>query len=338
MTKSPMFSVFLRPALMRGSLAAVILAAGAHADVVTTPTIDTALLGAALNPIGVAITDVQIRNGADLQFGVYSNFSIAPIVMPDGVVMSSGSTVDLSRLAEVHEAGYDPASPPARVVNAMKSGATPEFLAYGIETGSINNFVTAEDVAVLEVTFDLKTSTNVKFDFVFGSVEYPFWTDSFTDAFLVFLDERVSTNQICFDANDTAIQVGQSFANLVTTADNNTAFSSPHGMIVTLTTTTAVLDAGTHTLWFEVGDVNDMILDSAVFITNLRAEAGTEGTGETHNQCDADLDGDDIIGAADIAALLSEWGAQGGSADLNSDDIVNAADLAMLLSTWGPCN
>jgi hypothetical protein len=79
------------------------------------------------------------------------------------------------------------------------------------------------------------------------------------------------------------VQVGSSFAGLETTGDRNSAFSNPHGLIHHLTTTSAVLDAGHHFLIFEVGDVNDHILDSAVFIANLRAEAGPPGTHETED-------------------------------------------------------
>ncbi len=55
-------------------------------------------------------------------------------------------------------------------------------------------------------------------------------------------------------------------------------------------------------------------------------------------ECPADLDGDGIVGAFDLAMLLGGWGpCPGCPADINSDDVVNAADLAMLLGTWGPC-
>jgi hypothetical protein len=52
--------------------------------------------------------------------------------------------------------------------------------------------------------------------------------------------------------------------------------------------------------------------------------------------CPADLDDDGSVGASDLAALLSAWGATGG-ADLDGDGSVGASDLAALLSAWGPC-
>jgi hypothetical protein len=47
-----------------------------------------------------------------------------------------------------------------------------------------------------------------------------------------------------------------------------------------------------------------------------------------------DVNGDGVIGAPDLAALLSEWGGTGLS-DLDLDGSVGAADLALLLSRWG---
>ncbi len=50
----------------------------------------------------------------------------------------------------------------------------------------------------------------------------------------------------------------------------------------------------------------------------------------------ADLDGDGIVGAADLAILLGSWGScEGCPADLDGDGAVGAADLAILLGSWG---
>jgi len=45
----------------------------------------------------------------------------------------------------------------------------------------------------------------------------------------------------------------------------------------------------------------------------------------------------DWVDAADLAALLGEWGAAESEADLNADGVVDGADLGMLLGAWGPC-
>jgi formylglycine-generating enzyme required for sulfatase activity len=55
--------------------------------------------------------------------------------------------------------------------------------------------------------------------------------------------------------------------------------------------------------------------------------------------CLGDINGDNTVDAADLAALLIEWGngAAKSSADLNADGTVNAADLSAMLVAWGPC-
>jgi hypothetical protein len=58
--------------------------------------------------------------------------------------------------------------------------------------------------------------------------------------------------------------------------------------------------------------------------------------------CPADLDGDGVVGAGDLAICLGQWGQTSGKtgpplADLDGDGVVGAGDLAMLLSAWGLC-
>lgn len=56
------------------------------------------------------------------------------------------------------------------------------------------------------------------------------------------------------------------------------------------------------------------------------------------SRCAADLSLDRTVDGADLASLLSNWGAIGGVGDINRDGSVNAADLTELLSAWGPCS
>ena len=51
--------------------------------------------------------------------------------------------------------------------------------------------------------------------------------------------------------------------------------------------------------------------------------------------CPADLSGDGLVDAQDLATLLGAWGSA--TADLDGDGQTNAADLAAMLSAWGPC-
>ena len=48
-----------------------------------------------------------------------------------------------------------------------------------------------------------------------------------------------------------------------------------------------------------------------------------------------DLDGDGLVGGADLGILLSQWGGAG-SADLDGSGVVDGADLGALLSAWAP--
>ncbi len=54
------------------------------------------------------------------------------------------------------------------------------------------------------------------------------------------------------------------------------------------------------------------------------------------NPCPTDIDGNGQTDAADLAALLGQWGVAGGSADFNGGG-VDASDLAVLLGAWGAC-
>jgi hypothetical protein len=48
----------------------------------------------------------------------------------------------------------------------------------------------------------------------------------------------------------------------------------------------------------------------------------------------ADLTGDGVVDASDLAALIAAWGSSG-PADLDADGVVDAADLAALIAAWG---
>jgi len=48
----------------------------------------------------------------------------------------------------------------------------------------------------------------------------------------------------------------------------------------------------------------------------------------------ADLTGDGIVDAADLAALLAAWGSANSPADIDGDGMVGASDLAALLARW----
>ena len=58
-----------------------------------------------------------------------------------------------------------------------------------------------------------------------------------------------------------------------------------------------------------------------------------------NNDCPADLDGDGMVGPADLAILLAAWGPvpTPDPPDFDGDGDVGPFDLATLLANWGPC-
>ncbi|MFM1804152.1 MAG: hypothetical protein RL136_1031 [Planctomycetota bacterium] len=53
--------------------------------------------------------------------------------------------------------------------------------------------------------------------------------------------------------------------------------------------------------------------------------------------CPADLNGDGVVGAGDLAEVLNNWGGSNATTDLNGDGVTDAADLSSLLNSWGSC-
>ncbi len=61
-----------------------------------------------------------------------------------------------------------------------------------------------------------------------------------------------------------------------------------------------------------------------------------EATSMCGAPCVGDINGDNVVNAADLSVLLGAWGTSG-PGNLNGDGIVNAADLSILLGAWGNC-
>ena len=74
-------------------------------------------------------------------------------------------------------------------------------------------------------------------------------------------------------------------------------------------------------------NVDFSLLEGDQFFT---VELGGVGT-----DCVGDLDGDQIVGGADLTILLAAWGTNGPVADLDGDGFVSGPDLTILLGRWG---
>jgi hypothetical protein len=238
-----------------------------------TPTTSGSTLAAALGGGGgLTINSAIVLNGAASQFGTYTGFTSPPITIGNGIVLSTGQVAQV--LPAFNNGLQGTFTTPS--TDTGISG-TSEFDTYG--AGHITSFSSSDDVAKLQVNFILAAPSQVGFSFIFGSVEYPQFTIDFSDAFLAFLDGTGISDQIVFDASHNTVQVSSLTGATVITSDTNTAFGNPHGLLQLQTLTANTLAAGAHTLTFEIGDVNDHLLDSAVFISDLHATGVPEPAG-----------------------------------------------------------
>ncbi len=91
------------------------------------------------------------------------------------------------------------------------------------------------------------------------------------------------------------------------------------------------------------GDVRMMLaVTSSPGVSEFWLQSGWYRIGATSfddlpSDCDADLDGDGAVGAADLLILLASWGpCEACPADIDNDGTVGASDLLFILSLWGP--
>jgi len=79
----------------------------------------------------------------------------------------------------------------------------------------------------------------------------------------------------------------------------------------------------------------------SVYYIRVGSPIAASGTGQLvyscveAPQCPADLDGDGVVGGADLGVLLGAWGSA--SADLDGDGLVDGSDLGIMLGAWGNC-
>ncbi|MDZ4754830.1 MAG: hypothetical protein SGJ11_10075 [Phycisphaerae bacterium] len=105
-----------------------------------------------------------------------------------------------------------------------------------------------------------------------------------------------------------------------------------------------VFDAGNVTSSSTIDNVEHLYingLQAGEYVIELRRKPGAQAAMPvaiswyiTDTGPLGDLNGDNIVNAADLALLLGAWGTPG-LGDLNDDGIVDASDLAIMLGAWG---
>ena len=153
---------------------------------------------------------------------------------------------------------------------------------------------TDRDVTILQINLNAPASANcLTFDFKFLSEEFPFYVGSnFNDAFIAELDANTWTtvgsnilapNNFAFDADGDVVSVNSTGIGGMTPGQGaGTAYDgggsttvpppgggSAGGATVLLSASTQITP-GAHSLYLSIFDQGDNILDSAVFLDNLR--------------------------------------------------------------------
>ena len=146
------------------------------------------------------------------------------------------------------------------------------------------------DASVLEFKFTVTDAnlTQVTFDILFGSDEYPEYVGQFVDIAAVYVD---GINYAFFENGKplSVIQDNLTPGNFYNNKDRALAIEYD-GMSAPLKITGNLLGAGEHTIRIAIADTKDSILDSGIFISNLQAVADTGETGVRLNNSDI-LDG-----------------------------------------------
>ncbi len=241
-------------------------------DPTTTPV--SALVGHLLTSnSGLTITDSQFV-GVIGQAGTYSGFDLKDasnsLKLPDGILLTNGLISNAL-----------PGNDPFGDGTSLGLPGDPRLDQFLKESTFDANVLTLHFTAAPGVK-------SVLFDFVFGSEEFPFFVGSqFNDAFVAFLDGQ----QISFDQNMKPITVNNNFFQLdnsginlgsVTQDKTHVHFDIRYnGLTPHLTTQAELTPAQTeHTLTFIIADAGDHVLDSGVFLAQLRGS--TLAVGEAH--------------------------------------------------------
>lgn len=228
-----------------------VLTAPAHAINITTNSDGNQLVN---NILGSGITVSNVKyNGAAGASGTFTGGLSSGIGIDKGIILTTGSASLAAGPNNQTGATKD---------NGLGGDANLNAL--------VPNFSTF-DATSLEFDF-VSDSSDVFFNFVFGSEEYPeFVGTSFNDVFGFFLD-GVNIAQI--PGTQTAVSINNVNANSNSQffVNNTTgAFNLQYdGFTKVLTAKGQGLKAGKHTIKLAIADAGDRVLDSAVFI-----QAGT---------------------------------------------------------------
>jgi Ca2+-binding RTX toxin-like protein len=255
--------------------------------------------GSGITVLGATMT------GDNEQFSIFSG---APeLGLSAGVLISSG---DANPPQSNTESGY------TGLYGNYNSDADLD----SVLVGAGYSFPYSYDAANLTITFTATGGNAVKFNLIFGSEEYPEWSDSFPDIAGVFVD---GVNYANFAGVGTPLSVLQTNIDAGYFIDNDTSPSIPieYDGLSNLLTLVAPLNTSlsTHTIKIAIADVNDGILDSAILFSNLTVD--NVNAGGVKQVLQGSTGDDDILGG--VGADYIELGLGNDSIfSGNGDDIL----------------
>ncbi len=241
-----------------GVLAGLSVFSGKAQAIEVRPTDDPfALLGALVKPHGGLVIKDVILHGAPEMSGIYANDS-GLFDSPPGIVLSTGKVSDYGD-------GPNTSTSQTSSFGNNVTTAEQESLLDQITGGGFTHY----DVSEYEIVFDAgPNSTQIHFDVVFGSDEYPeFVGSSFIDGFGLFLN---GTNFAFVDGTPVNIDHPKMAALNGNQLDGMLGGSMTVGRPNVHTFTSAVVpNSKDNHLIFIVGDTSDSAYDTTVYISGL---------------------------------------------------------------------
>jgi len=237
-----------------------------------TETTDTDALANALGD-GINIDSVVGEAG---QIGTYTNAS-GLWGIGSGIVLSSGNINDYNDGPNNYSA----------YTTDWNTGGDADLVALGSQSYPQGY----ESYDAVSITFSFKAeSDQIKFQFVFGSEEFPYYVGSqYNDTFGAFIGGAGGTN-VSFDQLNNAITINSAWMygtdpdpnnmNLIPVAKQIPTGTELNGATVLLQTVYGGLTPKQeYSFKFAIGDAGDHILDSTVFISGFQGTSGeNEGT------------------------------------------------------------
>ena len=105
----------------------------------------------------------------------------------------------------------------------------------------------------------------------------------------------------------------------------------------TLSISSLSLPVGSHSLSVSVVDPTPWVRDEAARESVMK-QTFVWPVQISNAPCPADLNNDEVVGIADLLAIIEAWGkCSGCDADIDGNNVVNVADLLAVVDEWGVC-